>query len=136
MTSAAAWPKVRQQLQPLAPAAKPPAPVQANVEERKPSAVTPDKLTLSKGAVGAAGSASAAKASTEDAIAKDKQAKDAAVRTAELSKNIQDLNKLGGTSTIATGPTSTKAVAPAVAASAVSPGVAVAVGTPALPSAR
>ena len=63
--------------------------VQASVSEPKAQATAPDKLTLSKGAV-------AAKAK-EDAIAKDKQAKDSASRVAELSKNIQDLNKLGST---------------------------------------
>jgi pilus assembly protein FimV len=109
--------------------------VQANVEERKPTATAPDKLTLSKGAIGAAASASAAKASKEESIAKDKQAKDAAARTAELSKNIQDLNKLG-TSTTATSATSTaKAPVPTLAASAAVPGVAVATGTPATPAA-
>lgn len=108
--------------------------VQANVEERKPTATAPDKLTLSKGAIGAASSASAAKASKEESIAKDKQAKDAAARTAELSKNIQDLNKLG-TSTSATGAASTaKAPVPTVAASAATPGVAVSTGTPAIPA--
>ncbi len=66
--------------------------VQASVQEPKAQANAPDKLTLSKGSV-------AAKAK-EEAIAKDKQAKDNAARVAELSKNIQDLNKIG-TSTVA-----------------------------------
>jgi pilus assembly protein FimV len=66
--------------------------VQANVQEPKAQASAPDKLTLSKGSV-------AAKAK-EEAIAKDKQAKDNAARVAELSKNIQDINKIG-TSTVA-----------------------------------
>ncbi len=66
--------------------------VQASVNEPKSQATAPDKLTLSKGSV-------AAKAK-EEAIAKDKQAKESAARVAELSKNIQDLSKLG-TSTIA-----------------------------------
>jgi pilus assembly protein FimV len=66
--------------------------VQTNVQEPKAQASAPDKLTLSKGSV-------AAKAK-EEAIAKDKQAKDNAARVAELSKNIQDLNKIG-TSTVA-----------------------------------
>ncbi len=93
--------------------------VQAEVQDRKATAVTPDKLTLSKGAVGAAGVASSAKAAKdsgkEDAIAKEKAAKDAAARTAELSKNIQELNKLNA-------PTPTVAIAkpsaPATTASA------------------
>jgi pilus assembly protein FimV len=101
--------------------------VQANVEERKPAAAAPDKLTLSKGTVAATGAASAPKASKEEAIAKDKQAKDTAARTAELSKNIQDLAKLGATSTTATAKPSTSA-STATATSAT--GVAVATGTP------
>jgi pilus assembly protein FimV len=130
----------RRRLAEGAPAAAPSASrkasgaVQANVEERKPTAAAPDKLTLSKGAVAAAGAASAAKASNEEAIAKDKQAKDAAARTAELSKNIQELSKLG-TTTAATNATATaKASAPAAPASAVLPGVAVATGSKAAPA--
>jgi len=80
--------------------------VQAKVEDRAPANTTPDKLTLSKGAV-------QGKAATEDKIAKDRQAQEASTRVAELSKNISDLNKLG----IAPAP-----VAPASAAKA--PGVA------------
>jgi pilus assembly protein FimV len=60
--------------------------VQARVEEKKPSAAAPDKLTLSKGAVQGKGAA--------DQIARDRAAKDAATRVAELNKNISDLNKL------------------------------------------
>jgi pilus assembly protein FimV len=102
--------------------------VQANVEERKPAAAAPDKLTLSKGTVAATGAASSAKASKEEAIAKDKQSKDAAARTAELSKNIQDLAKLGATSTTATAKPSTS---PSTAATTSATGVAVATGAPA-----
>jgi pilus assembly protein FimV len=103
--------------------------VQANVQEPKPTATAPDKLTLSKGAVGAAGGASAAKGSmNEEAIAKDKAAKDAAARTAELSKNIQELSKLG-TPTVATA----KPSAPAT--SAATPGIAVATGSNSTPAA-
>jgi pilus assembly protein FimV len=100
--------------------------VQADVQERKPTAAAPDKLTLSKGAVGAAGTASASKGMKEEAIAKEKAAKDAAARTAELSKNIQDLNKLG-TSTVASAKPTAPAATPAAAASA--PGIAVATGS-------
>jgi pilus assembly protein FimV len=101
--------------------------VQANVEERKPAAAAPDKLTLSKGTVAAAGAASVAKAGKEDAIAKDKQSKDAAARTAELSKNIQDLAKLGATSTTATAKPSTSA---STATTTSATGVAIAAVTP------
>ncbi len=100
--------------------------VQADVQERKPVAAAPDKLTLSKGAVAAASAASAAKGNKEEAIAKEKQAKDAAARTAELSKNIQDLSKLGGTSTVAK-PTASTLPAP-VASAANAAGVAIATG--------
>jgi pilus assembly protein FimV len=92
--------------------------VQAKVEERKTNATAPDKLTLSKGA------ASTAKGAKEETIAKDKQAKDAAARTAELAKNLQDLTKLG-TSTTATTPLPK----PAAVASAAA-GIAVAAGAP------
>ena len=82
--------------------------VQAQVEEKKPTAGTPDKLTLSKGAV--QGKAAA------DKIASDRAARDAATRVAELNKNISDLNRLS------------TATGPAAGASAGKPGVAVPVG--------
>lgn len=78
--------------------------VQARVEEKKPSATAPDKLTLSKGAV--QGKAS------EDQIAKERSAKEAASRAVELAKNIAELNKLSSASAPA---------APAAAASAAQP---------------
>jgi pilus assembly protein FimV len=60
--------------------------VQASVEDKKPSAAAPDKLTLSKGAIQGKGA--------EDQIARDRAAKDSAARVAELNKNISNLNKL------------------------------------------
>ena len=63
--------------------------VQAKVEDKAPVAATPDKLTLSKGAV-------QGKAAAEDRIAKDRQAKETSDRVAELAKNIGDLNRLAG----------------------------------------
>ena len=96
--------------------------VQAKVDDKAPVATTPDKLTLSKGAV-------KGQAAAEDKIAKDRQAKDAAERVAELSKNIGDLNKLsglpgaaGGALTAATG---SAATASPTASSAKGAGVAV-----------
>ncbi|MEO8390216.1 FimV/HubP family polar landmark protein [Polaromonas sp.] len=83
--------------------------VEAKVEDRAPASATPDKLTLSKGAVQGKPATAA-----EEKIAKDRQAKEASTRVAELSKNINDLNKLGS------GP----AAAPAASA-AKTPGVAV-----------
>lgn len=65
--------------------------VQAKVEDRAPASTTPDKLTLSKGAV----QGKAAPTAAEEKIAKERQAKEDSTRVAELSKNINDLNKLG-----------------------------------------
>ncbi len=100
--------------------------VQANVTEPKAQAAAPDKLTLSKGSVAAKGK--------EEQIAKDKQAKVNETRVAELSKNIQDLNKLG-TTTIAKPSASAPAPAGAAAPSASAPGVKVPAAAPALPAA-
>ena len=85
--------------------------VQAQVEEKKADIASPDKLTLSKGAVQDKGAA--------DKIARDRAAQDAALRVAELNKNIADLNKLGS----ATGTT-----VPAGTASAAKPGSALPAG--------
>lgn len=88
--------------------------VQAQVQEAKPVAAAPDKLTLSKGAV---------KAGTREAkIAETRQKKEAADRVAELSKNLSDLTKLQGST------------GPAKAASA-TPGPTLPVGQPATPPA-
>lgn len=72
--------------------------VEAQVEDKKSAAGTPDKLTLSKGAVQAKGG--------EEKIAQERSAKEAASRAEELSKNIAELSKLSA------------AAAPAAAASA------------------
>jgi pilus assembly protein FimV len=85
--------------------------VQAQVEDKKPGAAAPDKLTLSKGAIQGKGNA--------DQIARERAAQDSATRLAELNKNIADLNKLG---------TATSA-APSGTTSAAKPGIAVPVGT-------
>jgi pilus assembly protein FimV len=61
--------------------------VETKVEDKKPVAPTPDKLTLSKGAV-------QSKAADEAKIAKERAEKDAQVRAAEIAKNIEDLKKL------------------------------------------
>ncbi len=94
--------------------------LQARVDDRAPATTTPDKLTLSKGAV-------QGKAAAEDAIAKQRQAKDASNRVAELSKNIGDLNKLAGLPPVAAAASS--AQGPGV--SVVKPGVAPAPASPA-----
>ncbi len=84
--------------------------VQAQVEEKKTAPATPDKLTLSKGAVQGR--------AAEDKIARDRASQDAAVRLAELNKNLTDLNKLGAAA----------GAAPGGAASAARPGIAVPAG--------
>jgi pilus assembly protein FimV len=89
--------------------------VQASVNDGKvAAALTPDKLTLSKAA------SAPASAAPEARISKDKEKQDAAIRMAELSKNVEDLKKLSG----ATG------VSKDVAASAAAPAQA----KPAVPS--
>jgi pilus assembly protein FimV len=60
--------------------------LEANVEDRNAAAKSPDKLTISQGT-------SAARAA-EDKLASERQAQDGKTRVAELSKNIDDLNKL------------------------------------------
>lgn len=64
--------------------------LEANVEDKKPSAATPDKLTLSKGAV--------TDKASEDQLAQARNAKETANRAAELAKNLQDLNKIAAAS--------------------------------------
>ncbi len=106
--------------------------IQGKVDDKKASASAPDKLTLSKGAV---------KAQAEtDLIAKERATKEAASRTAEVSRNMSDLAKLGATpgaptvagsasaSAAAAAPVVTYTAPVAVVASA--PSIAVATATP------
>ena len=97
--------------------------VEAKVEDRAPASATPDKLTLSKGAV--KGKAATA---AEEKIAKERQAKEASTRVAELSKNISDLSKLGGGPAATAAPAASAPKTPGVAVPAPS---SVAVPTPA-----
>ena len=69
--------------------------VQAEVQDQKPAAPAQDKLTLSKGATPGATAA-------EDKIAQERQAQEASTRVAELSRNIDELAKLGTTTAAAT----------------------------------
>jgi pilus assembly protein FimV len=78
--------------------------LQANVEDRNAAASAPDKLTISQG--------SASTRAADEKVAQARQAQDASNRVAELSKNIEDLNKLKS---------STGAAAPAAAPAA--PGI-------------
>lgn len=93
--------------------------VQTQVEDKKPAVASPDKLTLSKGAVQAQKS--------DEKVARDKQAGQNAARMAELSKNISDLNQISGASSQASTPASSAAPStPAAATAAASqPGLAV-----------
>lgn len=87
--------------------------VQAMIEDKKPGAASPDKLSLQKAEI--------AGKLNQEALAKDLQAKAAAQRVAELNKNISDLGKLAapqtGASAIVGSPASaakTTASAPAI----------------------
>src|SRR5690606_9831670 len=64
--------------------------LQANVEDRKAAAASPDKLTISQG--------SAKGAAAEEKLAQTRQAQETTNRVAELSRNIEELNKLQGAS--------------------------------------
>ena len=81
--------------------------IESKVVEAKPKAATPDKLTLSKGAVQAK--------SNEAKLAQERADKDAAARAAEIAKNISDLKKAGAAVTASSSP----AVAPATGATTV-----------------
>lgn len=89
--------------------------VQTQVDENKPAAAGPDKLTLSKGSVQAQ--------KTEEQMARDKQAEQNSARMAELSKNISELNQLSGASAPAGAGAAPANAAPA--ASAAQPGLTV-----------
>ena len=63
--------------------------VQASVQETKPAAAaTPDKLTLSQGAV--------KPSAPEAAASRDAEKRDAETRVAELSRNVEELKRLQG----------------------------------------
>jgi pilus assembly protein FimV len=95
--------------------------VQAAVEDRKQAAApTPDKLKLSQGAVQSG-------AAAEATISREAAAKEASTRVAELSRNVEELRKLQGTSAPAPA-----ASVPAVAA-APAPAAPPAASAPALP---
>jgi pilus assembly protein FimV len=92
---------------PDAPAQKATGKVQAAVEDRKQAAApSPDKLTLSKGA------AASKPGGAEDQIAKGGEKKDTATRVAELSKNVEELKKLGAAASGVAGKPGTAAPAP------------------------
>lgn len=96
--------------------------IEAKVEDQKVAAPTPDKLTLSKGGLAAGDKSAVAAKENLEKIAKERQAKDDAARSAELAKNIKELNKIASTTTaavVAPAPaanTTAAATAPVVAA--------------------
>jgi pilus assembly protein FimV len=108
--------------------------LQAQVKDKKTEAPTPDKLTLTKSTVQSK--------LAEDQLAKEFAANDAASRTAELTKNIDDLGKLSvPASTAAVSPPTNTAQEPAAVAAAVAvpvaaPDVDPKEPTPAVPAAE
>ncbi len=89
--------------------------VQARVEEKKPAPATPDRLTLSKGAIEEGSRDGKA---SEDRIARERAEREAASRTAELDRNIAELKRLGTESATLAAPPATAASAAASSASA------------------
>ena len=102
--------------------------IEAKVEDQKAAAVTPDKLTLSKGGLTAGDKSAAAAKENLEKIAKERQAKDDAARSAELAKNIKDLNKIAGA-------TPTAPAAPAANSASTAPKTATPAATVAVPAA-
>ena len=101
--------------------------LQAQVDDKKAAVAAVDKLKLSKGALQAK--------AAEEKVAQDKIAQDAAKRTAELAKNIKDLNAIaaGSTAASATAPKPPAVAVPAPASVAVA--VAVPAPAPSAPAA-
>jgi pilus assembly protein FimV len=80
--------------------------VQTQVNDRQAAAPTPDKLTLTQGAVRGA-------SAPESTVSRDTQQRDSATRVAELSRNVEDLKRLqSGTSTAAPGVAAAPAASP------------------------
>jgi pilus assembly protein FimV len=84
--------------------------LQTNVEDRNAAASAPDKLTISQGG--------ASTRAADEKVAQARQAKDSNSRVAELSKNIEELNKLKTATGAGTGSS-----APAAAAAPATPGI-------------
>jgi pilus assembly protein FimV len=104
--------------------------VQSRVDDKKPAASAPDKLTLSKGGVQAKAQA--------DQVAKNLSAKEAASQKAEVSKTIAELSKVAAAVPAAktsapavTTPAATPAIATKPAPTTVAPAVVAAVAQPA-----
>lgn len=91
--------------------------LEAKVDDKKAASTTPDKLTLSKGAV---------KSANDAKIAKELADKEAAARAAELAKNIAELNKVSAASAGKSAPAPAPAAAASQAKAPATPAVAVA----------
>jgi len=96
--------------------------VQAEVQDQKPAPATQDKLTLSKGAA-------PGQSAPEAKIAEDRRAGEASTRVAELSRNIEELNKIAPAAAPAAAAGSAPAAPDAPKPAAVTPEV---VATPAV----
>jgi len=97
--------------------------ITAEVEDKRPAAAAPDKLTLSKGA--AKGNAA------EDKIARDRAARDASERVAALNRNISDLAKIGPSGPAGAASAAKGVALPVGAASVAKPAVTAAASAPA-----
>ena len=93
--------------------------VQTRTDDKRTAAATPDKLTLSKGAL-------KGQKSTEEQLAQRKQASDAAARAQEIAKNIADLSQLSTASAAA----AAGAAATGTGAAAQAPGITVPAAPP------
>ncbi|MBT9489641.1 MAG: FimV family protein [Rubrivivax sp.] len=96
-----------------APARKTTGTVQAQVDDRKQAAPTPDQLKLSQG--------SAKASAPEAAVSRQTEQRDAAARVAELARNVEELKRLQGTAASAAAKPVPAAPAPAVVAAAPTP---------------
>lgn len=102
------------------PAQKATGTVQTDVQDRKQAAApSPDKLKLSKPGTGP---------TAEDQIAKGAEKKETSTRVAELSRNVEELKKLGQEAAVATGKPG--AAAPAAPATPAAPAVTKPMATP------
>jgi len=91
--------------------------VEARVDDRKPSTVAPDKLTLSKAAA------------ADERLAREKQAQSQSDRMAELSRNLNELQNVAGAA-----PARTSAPAAGVLPAGAPAAGAAAVGVPGVPA--
>lgn len=100
--------------------------IQTEVEEQKPIASGQDKLTLSKGVADA-------QVAAADKIAQERRAQEASTRVAELSKNIEDLAKLGSSTAPPGAANASGTQAPPTATTPTLPGVTVPALSPVAP---